>query len=123
MRRSMFFGLGTIVAIVIASSLVISILLRFTKLSEASFGTATTVISLLALLIGGVVAGKKAHQRGWIIGAGTGLLYTFLIFLIQFLGYETGFTPRQYLYFLMYILVAALGGMAGVNLSPGTRKK
>ncbi|HET7628342.1 MAG TPA: TIGR04086 family membrane protein [Bacillales bacterium] len=119
----MFLGLGMVVVVIVLASFVISLLLQFTNLSEASFATATIVISLLALLAGGIMAGRKAGERGWFIGAGAGFLYTILLSLIQFLGFETSFTPQQLLYFLMYVLVSALGGVIGVNLSSSHAKK
>lgn len=118
----MFYGLVTIVAIVLATSFVISLLLRFTSLTEASFTTATLVISFLALFIGGLISGGRVGERGWLIGAGTGLLYIILIFFVQYLGYDTGLMAQQYLYFALYIVIAALGGIIGVNVSGNNRK-
>lgn len=118
MNRSMlsglFFGLVIIVTIVFASSFVMSILLKFTSLTESSLTVATMVISFAALFVGGLISGTKARQRGLFIGAGTGLLYGLLVWLVQYLGYDSGFSTEQYLYFGGYIIVAACGGMAGV---------
>lgn len=119
----MFFGLVTIVAIILAASFVISMLLRFTGLTEASFTTITLVISFAALFIGGLISGRKAHRRGWINGAGTGLLYALVVFFVQFLGFDKGFSGQQYLFFLLYILAASFGGMIGVNLAGSRREE
>lgn len=114
MLSGLFFGLTTIVAIVFASSFVISLLMKFTLLNEASFTVTTMVISFAALFVGGLISGTKARRRGLFIGAGTGLLYGLIVYLIQYLGFDKGFSMEQYLYFAAYILVAALGGMLGV---------
>lgn len=108
-------GLVSIIAIVFICSFVISLLLKFTTLTEASFSMATLVISFAALFIGGLISGAKARRRGVFIGAGTGFVYGLLVFLIQYLGFDTGFTMMQYVYFLAYIAIAALGGMVGVS--------
>lgn len=114
MLSGVFFGLVTIVAIIFATSFVFSVLLKFTMLTEASFTVATMIISFAALFIGGLISGTKARRRGLFIGAGTGLFYGLIVFLVQYLGFDTGFSTEQYLYFAGYIIVAALGGMIGV---------
>lgn len=122
MMSGMFYGLVTIVAIVLIASFIISLLLKFTGLTEGSFTTVTLIISFVALFIGGIISGKKAHQRGWFIGGGTGILYTIVVFFVQYLGFDHGFSSKQYLYFALYILAAALGGIIGVNTAGNRRE-
>lgn len=119
----MMYGLVTVVAIILAASFVISMLLRFTELTEASFAVVTLIISFIALFLGGLISGGKVAERGWMIGAVTGLMYTILVFFVQYLGFDTGFSMQQYLFFALYILVAAFGGMIGVNLGSSARKE
>jgi putative membrane protein (TIGR04086 family) len=123
MISGMFHGLIWIVGIVLVASFVISLLLSFTPATESSFSLSTMVISFLALFIGGIVSGKRGKEKGWVVGAGTGLVYALLVFFIQYLGYGSSFSPQQYLFFGLYILAAALGGVIGVNLSSERHKK
>ncbi len=74
-------------------------------------------IAFIAMFFGGAMSGAKAKERGWIAGATTALLFTLLTFLIQYLGYDNGFTAEQYIHHGGYVLIAALGGIIGVNLS------
>lgn len=113
----MLHGLVTIIVIIMVTSFLISLLLRFTGLTEESFSLATLIVSFVALFFGGFISGKRAKENGWIIGALTGVLYAFVVFLIQYLGFNHGFSGKQELYFLMYIAISSLGGMIGVNLS------
>lgn len=122
MMSGMFFGLVTIVTIVLVASFIISLCLKFTGLTEASFTTVTLLISFVALFIGGIISGKKVQARGWFIGGGTGILYTIVVFSVQYLGFDSGFTTKQYLFFALYIAVAALGGIIGVNLTSNRRQ-
>lgn len=118
----MFYGLLTIIALIMVTSFIISLLLRFTGMTEDSFSLATLVISFFALFFGGFISGKKAKDHGWMIGATTGILYALVVFFIQYLGFDHGFSGKQDLYFLMYIGVSSFGGMIGVNLSANDRQ-
>ena len=114
---AMLYGLGTILIIVLAASLILSLLLKFTEIEEASLKWIIMTLSVLALFMGGIVSGRKNKEKGWLIGGGTGLLFTLLVFLVQFLGYKTSFTLQQTLYHLGYIMIAIVGGIIGVNLA------
>ncbi|WP_408007057.1 TIGR04086 family membrane protein [Pseudalkalibacillus sp. A8] len=117
MISAMGFGLIVVLAIIMSSSFILSMILRFSSLTEQSFTWVILGLSIIALFIGGIVSGKKGKEKGWLLGAGTGLLFTIVVFLVQYLGYQIKFDPQQYLHHLGYLLASALGGMMGVNLS------
>ncbi len=114
---AMLYGLITILIIALSFSLVISLLLAVTSLTEDSFSWFILILSFLALFIGGFISGGKSKQKGWLTGLGTGLLFSLITFLIQYLGYDSSFTIDQYLYHGGYILSATIGGIIGVNLA------
>jgi putative membrane protein (TIGR04086 family) len=117
MFSAMLSGLIVVLGIILACSVVISLLLRFTSLSESSFTWIIIGLSFLALFFGGFISGKKGREKGWILGAGTGLLFTLIVFFVQYLGYQLQFDSEQYLYHLGYILISVIGGILGVNLA------
>jgi len=115
---AILYGVLTTFIIVLTSSVVLSLLLRFTKIQESSLTWIILTLSFLALFIGGFVSGGKGKQKGWLVGGGTGLLFTLLVFLVQFLGYpQTSFSLEQMAYHIGYITVAVLGGVIGVNMT------
>lgn len=118
---SMIYGLITILVIILSVSFIFSLLLRFTSLSESSFSWLIIVFTFIALMVGGFVSGGKSKQKGWLVGAGTGLLYSLLIFLVQFLGYNAMFSMQQYLFHGGFILAAIIGGIFGVNVVRNSR--
>ena len=69
------------------------------------------------MFIGGIVAGGKGKEKGWLIGGGTSLLFTLIVLVFQFLGLEKAFTVEQWLYHLVFFVAAALGGIVGVNMT------
>ncbi len=121
MFLSMIFGLITILVIILSVSFIISLLLRFTSLTESSFSWIIMGLTFVALLIGGFVSGGKSKQKGWLVGAGTGVLYSLVVFLVQFLGYNTTFTLEQYLFHAGFIVAALIGGILGVNIVRNSR--
>ncbi|WP_336881784.1 TIGR04086 family membrane protein [Priestia koreensis] len=110
-------GVTTIFTIAVLTSLILSLILKFTSLEESSMKWAILIISFLSVFIGGFVAGGKGKAKGWLLGAVTGFLYSFVVFLIQFLGYSQSFSSSQMLFHLGFLGIAVLGGMMGVNLT------
>jgi putative membrane protein (TIGR04086 family) len=117
MFSAMLSGLIVVLGIILTCSIIISLLLRFTSLSESSFTWIIIGLSFLALFLGGFVSGKKGKEKGWFLGAGTGFLFSILVFLVQYLGYQIQFDSLQYLYHFGYMLVSLIGGILGVNLA------
>ncbi|MFD2681408.1 TIGR04086 family membrane protein [Bacillus seohaeanensis] len=119
---AVLYGVITILLIAITASLVFSILLRFTDLDEHSISLFVTIVSFLSLFIGGFMSGGKGKQKGLILGGLTGFIYSFSVFLFQYLGLDSLFTLEQTVYHLCYITTAMMGGILGVNLSGGTTR-
>lgn len=110
-------GVVTIFVIALITSLIFSLLLKFTSLNEKSIYWFILVLSFLTPFIGGFVSGGKGQSKGWLLGASTGLCYSFIVFLIQFLGYDQIFTAKQFLFHGGFIAAAVLGGVFGVNMT------
>lgn len=110
-------GVIAIFVFAILSSLVFSLLLGFTSVQESSLKYVVTTVSFLSLFIGGFITGKNGKQKGWLIGGATGLIYSIIIFLFQYLGHDSLFSSEQIIYHTCYILTAMMGAILGVNMS------
>lgn len=113
---ALLFGWIVVFGIILIASFVLALILNFTAFGESGLQWATLIIGLLALFIGGVIAGIKGKAKGWMIGGTIGIGFSLIIFLIQYLGYQQGFSLEQSLYHLAYLAAALLGGIIGVNL-------
>jgi putative membrane protein (TIGR04086 family) len=82
----------------------------------------TTALSFIGLFGGGFLSGGKRKQKGWLIGGLTGLVYSLIIFLFQYLGYDRLFNLEQLIYYICYTLISMMGGILGVNLSGGNSR-
>lgn len=119
----LLYGWIVILGLIMLASIVIALLLRFTMFDEPTLSMITLIIGLLALFIGGLVAGIKVKAKGWIIGGIIGSGFTFFTFLIQYLGYKQTFSIDQLIHHSGYILAALIGGVLGVNLMIGQKNK
>ncbi|MGG3573757.1 TIGR04086 family membrane protein [Bacillus gobiensis] len=114
--RGIVYGLITIFALMLISSLILSLLLTFTSLREPSMNWIVTALSFITIFIGGIVSAGKAKERGWLIGAITAISYTLILLLFQYLGFGKGISLEQGYYHAGFLLTCMLGGIFGVNL-------
>lgn len=121
MGSSILYGIITIFIVFIICSFIFSILLKFTTVQESSIQFIVTAISFITLFVGGFVSGGKGKQKGWLLGGLTGLVFSLIIFLFQFLGYDRLFNVEQLIYHTCYILTAMMGGILGVNMTNKSR--
>lgn len=115
------YGLITIFSLAVIFSLLFAFLLRYTNLSENTMKYFLMILSFISVFIGGLVTGSKAKRIGLILGGCTGILYTLIIFLYQYLGLELLFTTKQFIYFGGCILTAMMGGIVGVNIGKNSQ--
>ncbi|WP_226656662.1 TIGR04086 family membrane protein [Pseudalkalibacillus hwajinpoensis] len=120
---SMGSGLLTIIVIVLATSVLFSLILRFTSVSEQGMNPFIIVATVIAFFIGGFISGGKGGERGWLLGGGTACMYIILLFLIQYLGYRVNMNLEQLLYHAGYGLICVLGGIIGVNVKGGNHRE
>ena len=119
MGSAIIYGTVSIFILAVIFSLLFSLLLRFTSLTESSISYLILILSFISIFIGGLISGGKGKKQGWILGGGTGLLYTLIILAFQYLGFDQTFSSREWIQSLCYILVCMMGGVLGVNLSGG----
>ncbi|HEY2420162.1 MAG TPA: TIGR04086 family membrane protein [Neobacillus sp.] len=119
---SILYGLIFIFLFAAVSTLIFSLILRFTSTRENSLQFIVTAVSFIALFGGGFLSGGKRKEKGWMIGGATGLIYSLVIFLFQYLGYDRLFSAEQVIYHTCYTLIAMMGGILGVNLSSSSKR-
>lgn len=98
------------------AAVITSLILLLTSQNEDALSTYAYLIHSLALLLGGWIAGKKAEERGWYYGGIFGLIYSVIVFLIGFLGFDKGLDWNILVFLLAAFFLGALGGVVGVNM-------
>ncbi|TYR82295.1 TIGR04086 family membrane protein [Priestia megaterium] len=114
---AIFFGVTAIFMIGFIVSLIFSLILKFSSLEEQSVQLFIIILSFISVFIGGFMSGGKSGSKGWLIGGATGLVYSLLMLMLQFLGYNQLFSMNQLLFHAGFLTTAILGGVMGVNLS------
>ena len=112
---AVLFGLGTLLALAALTSLIIAMLLKMTELDEANLAITIMILAIISMIIAGFISGLKAKARGWFAGGATGVAYSILVFLFNYLGHSQGLSNDNMLYHLGLIAASMIGGIFGVN--------
>lgn len=112
---ALIYGWIVVFAVLIVSSIIIALFLKFTTFNEPLLSWVTLAVGLISLFIGGLIAGLKGQMKGWIIGLIVGIGFSCFTFFYQYISLKQLFTLEQTLYHLLYIFVAMVGGIVGVN--------
>ncbi|MEH7156953.1 TIGR04086 family membrane protein [Neobacillus drentensis] len=120
---SILYGLIFILVFAVISSIIFAFILRFTSAREVSLQYVITALSFIGLFGGGFLSGGKRKEKGWLIGGLTGLIYSLVVFLFQYLGYDRLFNAEQVIYHTCYTLIAMMGGILGVNISTNNSRR
>ena len=118
-KLSTAIGFGIVILLILATvtSMIMALLLKFTDMNEGTLAVTIFILALLSMLISGFTAGKKAQGKGWLVGFSTGLTFTILVFLVNYLGFSQTVSNSQLLYQLALMGASTLGGIFGVNMS------
>ena len=108
---------GLLYAFIIMSiaAVITSLILMLTDQKEDALPAYAYIIHTISLCLGGWVAGRKAEMKGWYYGGILGLVYSVIIIMIGFLGFEKGYDLNTILFSAASFFIGALGGIIGVN--------
>ncbi len=73
------------------------------------------VYMLLLFFVFGFKAGKKSENKGFIAGLKVGVLFLFLLFIINLIFYQTGFKWIRLFYYLLLLFTSIIGATIGIN--------
>lgn len=119
MSLAIIYGVTCIFILAVIASFIFSILLRFTSLTESSLSLVMLIVTFLSLFIGGFISGGKGKKQGILLGGGTGILYLAIVLLFQYLGHDSLFSLKQWIYYACFVITATMGGILGVNMKGG----
>src|SRR5699024_3985001 len=112
---ALLYGWIVVLGLIIITSIILALFLQFTSLNEPTLSWITLTIGLIALFLGGLVAGVKGKSKGWIIGGFIGIGFTIFVLAVQYIGYQQLFSWVQSAHHLVYLVVAVIGGFLFLN--------
>lgn len=106
-----------IIAIASAVLLAVSALIlgKMKTLPKGAVPILTTVLGSLAVFLGGFAASCYAKEKGVLLGAASGLIFSLCIALISVLLFKNDFTLASVGKFAAILLSGSIGGILGVN--------
>ena len=95
---------------------IFAFIINFTDFPSSAVSAVTIVIILTSVLIAGIINGKKALEKGWLIGLISGGLYMLILYLLGCILYSD-FTINSNAIILIFggILAGVAGGIIGIN--------
>jgi len=96
-------------------TLVFSFMLWLSDISEHTLSSAAFVIHGVSVLAGGFAAGRHSLRKGWLNGSYVGIIYSLIVFLIGYLGFDAGLHLETFILTAICVASAAVGGILGVN--------
>lgn len=116
-RTPILNGLFVSVIWLAAGTLLLSLLLRYSGIQEASLPAFAMGVHGLASFAGGFTAGRRAMRKGWYYGIILGAMYALLIAVIGFLAADAPLSRDTAVLFGSSLGAGVLGGMFGVGTS------
>lgn len=111
---------GTVGTLLFSFIGIIILSFMMTKLvfSKQIFNLIYVVISLVSLALGSIIAAKKKKSKGMLVGIGVAITYTVIIYILfVLLNGSIKFNSFELFRFISTLIVGALGGVFGVNIS------
>ncbi|WP_158737543.1 TIGR04086 family membrane protein [Alteribacillus sp. YIM 98480] len=108
-------GMVVIIGLLIGCSIIFSVMLRFTAISEGSIQWLLFILALISFGIGGFISGLRAKEKGMFTGMLTAAGVLCIVILFQYLGYDSSLSGMQAVFFSSFLASSAIGGAIGVN--------
>lgn len=111
-------GLIWSLVISICLSVIITLLLHFTSISEELIPAFATLIFFLSILAGSIVSAKAAGNKGLFHGLSVGLLYFVISLILSLFVVTSSFGWLVFLKKIAYTIIASsIGGIIGIGLT------
>lgn len=104
--------LGKFIAFLLGGSIIISVLYYF-LVSSKVVSVLSFIYLILLFFIFGIMEGKKANAKGFLVGLKTGLLFIAILFFIHF--FFANFKLMTLFYYLLLLFASILGSTIGIN--------
>lgn len=103
-----------LISIFLISIFIITTLYYFGIISYSTSNILKLITFILSIFISGFINGKKSNKNGWLEGIKLGLVYVFIIFIINLL--LNNFSIKIIIYYFIIFITCILSSMIGINI-------
>ncbi|MCL6444539.1 MAG: TIGR04086 family membrane protein [Alicyclobacillus sp.] len=119
-RFPILYGVAWGLFVAVVGTLLVSFWVHFGQPGDGHIVVAAYVIHCIAVLCAGVVASRRAGERGWDYGGISGLVYALIMVCIGLAVYNTFSLDAGGLFrVLLMAVIGAFSGIIGVNTVQG----
>lgn len=115
--KSVIYGIALSFIFTFAVFVVFALLLTYTPMPDSLIEAVVFATTVFAIMLSGLMVGRRANSRGWLNGAVGGLAYVLILYIIGAV-FENGFVFDKHVGALLAtgFLSGAFGGVVGINL-------
>lgn len=111
-------SIGYILAIIAVISLILCVLNYFDIVKGTLFKWLKVFVPVVAVLFGSFKLGKKSTSKGYLEGLKFGGVFSLIILIFSFLGFNHKIGIEMIVYILLILLSSVLGAMFGISKNP-----
>ena len=128
---SPFYSIKSVVTGVILSYIflvtvfvVMALVYTYTPMPDSYLKPAVTIVGIMSIFLSGFISSGKAMSKGWLHGSLSGLLHALVRIIAGMMTFGKYVPSASIVQTLaVTVAIAALGGIAGVNVSANRRKR
>lgn len=110
-----------IIGFILVLTLLSTALNYFNIIGKNTITVLKIIIPIISLFIGGYYIGKKSNKKGWLEGLKLSLIFSVILIIFNYLGFDNSFEIKNILYYLIIIISCIFGSMIGI--SKNTKEK
>ena len=103
------------ISILLILLLITTLLSYINIINNKTLSIILLIIPILSTFISNLYIGKNSIKKGYIEGIKNGVIFIFILLLLNISLYRV-FTLKLIIYYLIFIISAILGSMIGINI-------
>ncbi len=96
-------------------SILLSGMYYFDWISPKIYSFLEFLTPALSLFVGGLYLGKHSTEKGWLEGMKLGGGMILFLFIFSYLAFQTGFSLKSFVYYLILFIITTFGSMLGIR--------
>lgn len=100
---------------IVIFSFMLSTLNFFDIVGTGTMNVFQIISIIISMFIGGFFIGKNSNNKGYLQGIKIGGIALAILFLLNYLGFDNGFSLSRVLFYLIVMISSIAGSVVGIN--------